>query len=154
MFNYVVKDPDSSRLSGEFWIKDANGLGRICVSSNLVALSSRWKRLPEIARSGPNSTRLHLTQRRLTFSTNFLRLSNFASRVNIFRSLPFRERHTESPNRRANKKSSLVQSKNIRTALLPRSTQLLIRSAATKRPDEKRRSGPTTSPTSLQLKLQ
>ena len=23
MFNYVVKDPDSSRLSGEFWIKDS-----------------------------------------------------------------------------------------------------------------------------------
>ena len=90
MFNYVVKDPDSSRLSGEFWIKDANGLGRICVSSNLVALSSRWKRLPEIARSGPNSTRLHLAQRRLTFSTNFLRVSSFSALVNLLRSLLFR----------------------------------------------------------------
>jgi hypothetical protein len=38
MFNYVVKDPDSSRLSGEFWIKDQKGLSHSLVSSNLVAL--------------------------------------------------------------------------------------------------------------------
>ena len=31
MFNYVVKDPDSSRLSGEFWIKDQTGLATSCV---------------------------------------------------------------------------------------------------------------------------
>ncbi len=32
MFNYVVKDPNSFRLSGEFWIKDATGIyPRPCV---------------------------------------------------------------------------------------------------------------------------
>ena len=31
MFNYVVKDPDSSRLSGEFWIKDQMGKATSCV---------------------------------------------------------------------------------------------------------------------------
>jgi hypothetical protein len=36
MFNYVVKDPDSSRLSGEFWIKDQKGLSHSLVSSNLL----------------------------------------------------------------------------------------------------------------------
>jgi len=40
MFNYVVKDPDSSRLSGEFWIKDSDRPCHIRVSSNLIALSS------------------------------------------------------------------------------------------------------------------
>ena len=29
MFNYVVKDPDSSRLSGEFWIKDQIGISLV-----------------------------------------------------------------------------------------------------------------------------
>jgi hypothetical protein len=56
MFNYVVKDPDSSRLSGEFWIKDSDRLGHIRVSSNLMALSSCLFGLPEIAsfRALPN----------------------------------------------------------------------------------------------------
>ena len=40
MFNYVVKDPDSSRLGGEFWIKDSEGLGRLPCVLELVALSS------------------------------------------------------------------------------------------------------------------
>ena len=32
MFNYVVKDPNSSRLSGELWIKEQTGLShRSCV---------------------------------------------------------------------------------------------------------------------------
>lgn len=31
MFNYVVKDPYSSRLSGEFWIKDQTGQATSCV---------------------------------------------------------------------------------------------------------------------------
>jgi len=46
MFNYVVKDPDSSRLSGEFWIKDQKGRGRILVSSNLGALRLFGNDLP------------------------------------------------------------------------------------------------------------
>jgi len=39
MFNYVVKDPDSSGLSREFWIKDQVGEPNL-VSSNLIALAS------------------------------------------------------------------------------------------------------------------
>ena len=32
MFNYVVKDPNSSRLSGELWIKEQTGLShKSCV---------------------------------------------------------------------------------------------------------------------------
>jgi hypothetical protein len=31
MFNYVVKDPYSSGLSREFWIKDAAGYAILCV---------------------------------------------------------------------------------------------------------------------------
>ena len=30
-FNYVVKDPDCIRLSGQFWIKDEIGISQICV---------------------------------------------------------------------------------------------------------------------------
>ncbi len=59
MFNYVVKDPDSSRLSGEFWIKDQKGRGRILVSSNLGALRLLGNDLRRIAfTQGLNSTRL------------------------------------------------------------------------------------------------
>jgi hypothetical protein len=38
-FNYVVKDPDCIRLSGQFWIKDQRlGIATSFVSSNLMAL--------------------------------------------------------------------------------------------------------------------
>jgi hypothetical protein len=40
MFNYVVKDPDSFRLGGEFWIKDQKGRSLSLVSSNLCAPGS------------------------------------------------------------------------------------------------------------------
>ena len=35
-FNYVVKDPDCIRVSGQFWIKDSGGQSHNHVSSNLM----------------------------------------------------------------------------------------------------------------------
>ena len=35
-FNYVVKDPDCIRISGQFWIKDIGGQSHYLVSSNLM----------------------------------------------------------------------------------------------------------------------
>ena len=89
MFNYVVKDPDSSRLSGEFWIKDSDGLGRNRVSSNLcgacVYLQFAYRRSLV---QGSYSTRLRLAQRLTTFSNNFLRVSSFSACVNFFSLTP------------------------------------------------------------------
>jgi hypothetical protein len=58
MFNYVVKDPDSSGLSREFWIKDQKGLSHSLVSSNLVALRLLIAARNELLYSGLHSTRL------------------------------------------------------------------------------------------------
>ena len=47
MFNYVVKDPDSSRLSGEFWIKDSVGKAKprvLELDALLVCGLIRWKK--------------------------------------------------------------------------------------------------------------
>ena len=35
-FNYVVKDPDCIRVSGQFWIKDIGGQSHNLVSSNFM----------------------------------------------------------------------------------------------------------------------
>src|ERR1700721_1820908 len=39
-FNYVVKDPDCIRLSGQLWIKDEIGISQICVLELDALLSS------------------------------------------------------------------------------------------------------------------
>ena len=54
MFNYVVKDPDSSRLSGEFWIKDSVGKAKPCVlelDALLVCGLTRWKERNSLIRT-------------------------------------------------------------------------------------------------------
>ncbi len=70
MFNYVVKDPDSSGLSREFWIKDQagalhkEGLPRV-LELDCACVCVDW--LLAAAYSGPNSTRLQLAQQLVTF---------------------------------------------------------------------------------------
>jgi hypothetical protein len=80
-FNYVVKDPDSSRLSGELWIKDSpEPVGCPDVSSNLMRcvgfadLGILYTRLvpPVECASAPTVLR------------DLLRISNFVRRVNHF----------------------------------------------------------------------
>jgi hypothetical protein len=39
-FNYVVKDPNCIRLSGQLWIKDEIGISQICVLELDALLSS------------------------------------------------------------------------------------------------------------------
>ena len=67
MFNYVVKDPDSSRLSGEFWIKDSVGKAKPCVLE-LDALLV----LGVIRQGGTYSLSMRLANRSRLFSANFL----------------------------------------------------------------------------------
>jgi hypothetical protein len=93
-FNYVVKDPNCSRLSGQLWIKDLPGRAGY-VSSNLVALVFRLElaeplRLhsQQIASVGLECFGLNFgwsaTRQRVTFCANFPRVSNFDGRVNHF----------------------------------------------------------------------
>jgi len=96
-----------------------------------------------MATSGPYPTRLHLAQRHTTFSTNFSRLSKMIASCQLF--LPFTSQvqsniaSSEIANRsdrseQTTGKSVPRKSKNIHTAKLPRSTQLLIPPAASKTP--------------------
>ncbi len=107
MFNYVVKDPNSSGLSRELWIKDQaayrrSGLTlcpRTCVVQRLLV---RGVLLTGIACSGLDPTRLRLAQQLMTFTANFLRVSNFVSRVNP--SFRFLLIHIPCCRRRSNRK--------------------------------------------------
>ena len=69
MFNYVVKDPDSSGLSREFWIKDQaeaaskGGLPRVLeLGCAVVYLDCRCS----IAYTGLGSIRIRFALRRVT----------------------------------------------------------------------------------------
>jgi hypothetical protein len=114
MFNYVVKDPDSSRLSGEFWIKDSDRLGHIRVSSNLVALRLFGIGLPEIVTQGLYPTRFNLAQRHTTFSTNFSRLSKPEAVVNSLFALYHFD--AGSPYRQAEEASEKLIRANLETS--------------------------------------
>ena len=61
MFNYVVKDPNSSRLSGELWIKDQDAEA-IYVSSNWMALRLDWATYRNISRTPHASGNLKKTR--------------------------------------------------------------------------------------------
>ena len=61
MFNYVVKDPNSSRLSGERWIKDQDAEA-IYVSSNWMALRLDWATYRNISRTPRTSGNLKKTR--------------------------------------------------------------------------------------------
>ena len=103
-FNYVVKDPDCFRLSGQLWIKDEPNRSQ-GVSSNLMALyrSSKGLPMPEGQPSIllPVQAKSHIlpeifarrirrlaglsrvTQKRVTFCANLLRLSKISWHVKV-----------------------------------------------------------------------
>jgi hypothetical protein len=99
------------------------------VSSNLIALQSlgvfrlTWELLTGDAHSRPDSTRLHLAQQFVTFTANFLRVSNFVSLVNLFFFHLFRpdtrtqEKFKSGRRSQAQKSQNIVTTTNRRRAL-------------------------------------
>ena len=98
-FNYVVKDPNCFRLSGQLWIKDQPGRNRIrvleldgavyfvCLAAGsrvlLLRLGGSPRPVHSNHRTRPNLTLTsRVTQQQVTFCANFSRLSEFHPHVN------------------------------------------------------------------------
>ena len=85
-FNYVVKDPNCIRLSGQLWIKDEIGISQICVLELDALLSSV---LAAYLVPSPYFCRLYFGPSRITSAAsdvlaNFSRLSTSTLLVKLF----------------------------------------------------------------------